>query len=107
MLYWFLPYIDINQLCICPLPLEPSLPSHPIPSHPRPPLLVVTEHQVELPVLYTEFPLAIYFTRGTAYVSTLLSPFVPLSFPHCVHKSVLCVCVSIAAVQIGSSVPFF
>ena len=28
-----------------------------------------------------------------------------LSFPHCAHKSVLYVCVSIAALQIGSSVP--
>ena len=29
-----------------------------------------------------------------------------LSFPHCVHKSVLYVCVSITALQIDSSVPF-
>ena len=30
-----------------------------------------------------------------------------LSFPHCDHKSVLYACVSIPALQIGSSVPFF
>ena len=39
----------------------------------------------------------------------LLSPFIPPSLsllPH-VHKSVLCVCVSIAALQIGSSGPSF
>jgi len=28
-----------------------------------------------------------------------------LSFPHCAHKSVLYVCVSVAALQIGSSIP--
>ena len=30
-----------------------------------------------------------------------------LSFPHCVHKSILYVCISTAAPQIHSSVPFF
>ena len=30
-----------------------------------------------------------------------------LSFLHCVHNSVLYVCVSVAALQIDSSVPFF
>ena len=34
----------------------------------------------------------------------LLSQFIPASFPYCVHKSVLYVCISIAALQIGSSV---
>jgi len=29
-----------------------------------------------------------------------------LFFPRCAHKSVLCVCISIPALQIGSSVPF-
>ena len=37
----------------------------------------------------------------------LLSQFIPLSFPCCVHKSALYVCVSGPALQIGSSVPFF
>ena len=44
------------------------------------------------------------------YVSTLLTPFIPPSpspAPDGVHKSVLCVCISIAALQIGSSVPSF
>ena len=31
----------------------------------------------------------------------------PLAFPHCVHKSLLYVCISIAALKIGSSVPSF
>ena len=46
------------------------------PSHPISPLDVVPEHQVELPVLYSNFPLALYFTHGNAYVSVLLSQFV-------------------------------
>ena len=35
----------------------------------------------------------------------LLSQFV--SFPHCVHKFILYVCVSTPALEIGSSIPFF
>ena len=37
------------------------------------------EHWIELTVLYSNFPLAIYFTYGNMYVSTLLSQVVPLS----------------------------
>ena len=32
---------------------------------PVPPLCVITEHQAELPVLYSSFPLAVYFTHGS------------------------------------------
>ena len=35
------------------------------------------------------------------------SVFPTLSFPHCVHNSVLYICVSIATLQISSSVPSF
>ena len=66
-----------------PLLLEsPSYPPPPptAPTNPTP--LVVTEHQVELPVSYSNFPLAIYFTYGNICTSMLLSQFVPLSpFP--------------------------
>ena len=41
------------------------------------------------------------------YISVLLSICPTLSFPCCVHKSIVCVCVPIPALQIGSSVPFF
>ena len=34
-------------------------------------------------------------------VGAALSIHPSLSFPHCVHKSLLCVCVSILALQIG------
>ena len=33
--------------------------------------LVITEHQAELPVLYSNFPLTNYFIRGSVYVSAL------------------------------------
>ena len=63
----------------------------------------------ELPVSYSKFPLAIYFTYSNVYVSMLLFQFVPPSpSPNpCVHKSVLCVFISIASLQIGSSLPSF
>ena len=55
-----------------------------------------------------KFPIG-YFTYGSIYVSMLLSPFVPPSpsFPQLtshVHKSVLYVCISTDALQIGPSI---
>ena len=71
---------------------------------------VITEHCAEPPELYRRFPLAAYFTNGSvyvcAYVSILLSQFVPPSLlPH-VHTSVLYIHICLPALQIGSSVPF-
>jgi len=40
-------------------------------------------------------------------IYSLLPQIIPLSFPHCVQKSVLDVCVSFAALQVGSSVLSF
>ena len=79
MLGWFLPHNNVNQpyigpLYIGPLPLEP--PSH---LQPHCTLYVVTEHLVEFPVLYSNFPLAIYFTYGNVQVLILLSQFEPHS----------------------------
>ena len=85
-----------------PLPLEP-------PSHlPYPTPLGVEKHQADLPVLCGCFPLAIYFTCGSVYMSMLLSlrPCIPLSPPH-VLECILYVCVFIPALPLGSSVPFF
>ena len=59
----------------------------------------------ELPASYSEFLLAIYFKYGYLYVSMLLSQF--LSLLYCVHKALLHVFNSIAALQIGSLVPSF
>ena len=99
VLCWFLPYISMSkpQVYLCPLPLEP-------PSH-SPPLWVVTQHWAELPVSHSNFPPALSFTYGRVYVSMLPSQFVPPSPSHCVQTSVLYVCISTAALQIGSSVP--
>ena len=55
-------------------------------------------------MLYGNFPLALCFTHGNVYVSVLLSQFVP-PFPSPTVSTCLCVCVSIPALQIGSSVP--
>ena len=54
-----------------PPPLETPL--H-LPSHP-------TSHRelLDLPALYSNFPLAVYFIHGNVYVSTLLSQSVPPS----------------------------
>ena len=58
-------------------------------------------------ILCQLFPLGTYFTYGNIYVSMLLSQFVLPSLSSLCPKSVLYVCVSIPALQIGSSVPFF
>ena len=77
MLFWVLPYINMNQpyVYIYSLPLEtPSYPC-PISSH-----QVIAEHQDEVPASYRKFQLAIYFTYDYVYVSMLLSQLIP-SFP--------------------------
>ena len=72
----FLLYNKVNQLYIYIYPHTPSLLR--LPSVlPIPPLQVVTKHQANLPVLYGCFPLAIYFTFGSVYMSIPLSHFVP------------------------------
>ena len=55
------------------------------------------------------FPLAIYFTFGSVYMSVLLSHFIPASLPTParVLKSFLCVCIFIPVLPLGSSEPFF
>ena len=47
------------------------------PTLPIPPLYVVTKHRADLPVLCGCFPLAIYFTFGSVYMSMPLSHFIP------------------------------
>ena len=63
--------------------------------------------------LHSRFLLVIYFIHISAYMSIPISQFIPpppllppLS-PLGVHTFVLYICVSISALQIGSSVPFF
>ena len=79
----FLLYNRVNQLYIHVYPFSLGSRSPP----PIPPLQVTTEHRVELPVLYSRFPLSIYFTHGGVYMSVLISQFIPFLCPH-VHMSV-------------------
>jgi len=99
---WLMPYISMNQpqVYICPLPVEPI-------SHPIHLSKLSQSTEFELPLSYSNFPLVICFTYDNVHVSVLFSPFVLLSFPHSVYKSVLHVCISITALQISSSVPSF
>ena len=78
----------------------PSPHSAPPPGHHRAP--------AELPVLYSNFPLAnlhvIVYIRQRYFLD---SSHHSLPHPHCVHKSTFYVCISIPVLQIGLSVPFF
>ena len=51
-------------------------------------------------LFYGSFPLAVCFTDGDAYMSVLLSQFVPASLPPLCPQSLLYVCISIPALQI-------
>ena len=76
MVFQFLLYNKVNQLYIYIHPHISSL-LHLPPTFPIPPLYVVTKHRADLPVLCGCFPLAIYFTFGSVYMSMPLSHFVP------------------------------
>ena len=102
----FLSYINKNQPQAHPCPLLPRPPSH-LPPHPT--LQPVKEPLFEFPESYSKFPLAIYFTYGIVNFYVTLSIYLPsclLFSPH-VHRSILYVCFSIAALKINSSVPSF
>ena len=78
MLCQFLLYNKVNQLYVYIYPHIPSLLSL-LATLPIPPLQVFTNHGAELPVLCNSFPLAIYFTFSSVYMSMPLSHFVPAS----------------------------
>ena len=85
----------------------PSLLNLPPISHPIPP---PRESQSSgLSSLYhrATFPLAICITQGKVYFHASLSIRPSLSFPYCVCKCILYACISIAALQLGSSGRFF
>ena len=78
-------------------------------SCPIPPLWTDIELLFYFPESYSKLPLAIYFTYGNISLFPCYSLHTPHSLfpsPH-VHKSVLYVCFSIAALQINSSVLSF
>ena len=87
-----------SAVCSLPLGLPPHLPPHPS--------RLSQSTRFEIPVLYSELPLVIYFAYGNTFVSLRLSVCPTISFPLCVFKS-FSVCISVAALQTGSSVPFF
>ena len=71
-------------------------------------LFVTIEHWVEFPVLYSRtFSLVIYFIPSSVFMSIPISKFIPLSLPPLVSVHLFSTSVSISALQIGSSVPFF
>ena len=73
-----------------------------------PPSLSHPKHRADLPVLCSCFPLAIYFTFGSVYMSMTLSHFVPAyPSPHHVLKSILYICIFIPVLPLGSSEPLF
>ena len=105
MVCQFLLYNKVNQLYIYIYPHIASLLRLP-PTLPIPLLQVDTKHRADLPVL-CGFPLAIYFTFGSVYMSMPLSlSQLTLPRPH-VLKSIVYVCVFIPVLPLGSSDPFF
>ena len=103
MLCWFLLCNKVNQLYVYIYLSLSDLPPTPT----VPPILVITEHQAELPLLLSMFPLAIYFTHGSVYVNPNLPIHSTPSSLHLVHTSFLCDCISIPPLETGSVVPFF
>ena len=76
MLRQFLLYNKVNQLYVYIYPHIPSLLHLPLILL-IPPLQVVTKHRADLPVLCGYFPLAIYFTFDSVYMSMPLSHLIP------------------------------
>ena len=72
------------------IPSFSRLPPLPIPS-----LQVITEHQTGLPVPYTDFSPASHLTPDGVHMLVPFSIRLTLSFPHCVHRSILYIWVSI------------
>ena len=82
--------------------LPESPPSNLFPtSLPIPPLSVVTQFWFEFAESHGKFPMAVSFTRGNVYSMSLSPCIPPPPYPLTrVHKSVLYVCVSIAAYRL-------
>ena len=67
--------VQEHESVICIHLALPSTASLPTPTHP----FILTDPGAELPVLYSSFLPATYFTWGSVYMSKLLSRFVPPS----------------------------
>ena len=73
-----------SAICIHTFPLSWTSPPPPNPY--ILPCWVIAEHWTEFPVPYSSFPLAIYFTHGSVYMSIPISQFIlslsPTPHPH-------------------------
>ena len=85
MLYWPLPYNDMNQPQVHMYPLPPRPPLTP---NPMSPLQVITEYEAELLVLSSNFPLGIC-TRGHASILVPVPPSPPRSPTVCPQHGLL------------------
>ena len=97
-LWWFLPYIDINQPWVYMFPIMNTPPiSLPIPS-----LWLSQCTGFESPVSCIELGLVLYFTYGNyTCFNGILSNCPTLVFSHRVQKSVLYICVSFAVFHLS------
>ena len=72
------------------------------------PIQDTRSHPVKFLVLYRRFSLVISFINSIVYMSVPISQFIPPSpFPLGIHSFVLYDCVSVTALQVRSSTPFF
>ena len=99
----FLLYNEVNQLYIHTF--IPSLINLPPTHHPTP----LCHHRALsfAPCTTQHVSTSNLFTHGSAHMSVLISQFLPPLTRHWVHRSISYVCVSIAALQNHSSIPFF
>ena len=72
------------------------------------PIQVTTEHSAQFPVLDSRFSVATYFIHSMSSVSASIpmSQSIPRPLPHG-HAFVLCIWVSLSALQMKSSTPVF
>ena len=88
----------IRTYILLPLNLPPT-PLHPTTlSHHRPLSSIAIE---SLPTRY------LFYTWQCIYANATLPVHPTLPLPSCVHMCILCMCVSLPALKIGQSVPFF
>ena len=95
---------NMNQpyVCIYPPPLGPS-------SHPDPHTTPLCQHRALGCASYPigQLPTShLLYTRECINVSATLSVHPTFSFPGCVHKSVVCVCVFVTTQQTALRCPF-
>ena len=91
-LQYFVSDVQWSESTICIHKSPFSWTFSPLPT-PVPSILVITEQWAELLVLYSRFPLAIYFTDGNVYISVLIfHSSHPCLLPLCPHVCSVCLC---------------